>query len=134
MTNLSLYQYDAYKNAIDQLVPVDGYTTDGTTGNSRQAAYNRGTIRPYTFDTSFWRMRDITLTLDVPQSWYKGVWAAAWYVRLGASGRNLITISKYRGYDPEGQEMTKSLANGANWELWGYPPNKQVWISLDVGF
>lgn len=134
MTNLSLYQYDAYKNAIDQLVPVDGYTTDGTTGNSRQAAYNRGTIRPYTFDTSFWRMRDITLTLDVPQSWYKSVWAGARYVRVGASGRNLVTISKYRGYDPEGQEMTKSLANGANWELWGYPPNKQVWFSLDVGF
>ncbi|MSR07062.1 MAG: SusC/RagA family TonB-linked outer membrane protein [Gemmatimonadetes bacterium] len=134
MTNLSLYQYDAYKNSIDQTVVVPGYTTDGTTGDQRITAYGRGTIRPYTFDTSFWRMRDITLTLDLPQSWYKNVWSGARFIRLSASGRNLVTISNYRGYDPEGQEMSKSLANGANWELWGYPPNKQVWFSLDVGF
>jgi hypothetical protein len=30
--------------------------------------------------------------------------------------------------------MVKSLAGGANWELWDYPPNKQVWASIDLGF
>jgi TonB-linked SusC/RagA family outer membrane protein len=134
MTNLSLYQYDAYKNSIDYLAVVPGYTTDGTTGQQRQAQYNRGTIRPYTFDTSFWRMRDITLTYELPTSFTHKFWSGARYVRLALSGRNLVTISNYRGYDPEGQEMTKSLANGANWELWGYPASKQFWASVDVGF
>jgi hypothetical protein len=133
-TNLSLYQYDAYKNSIDQITPITGYVTDGTTGDSRQTAYNRGTIRPYTYDTSFWRMRDLSLSYELPSSLYKKFWAGARFIRVSVSGRNLITITKYRGYDPEGEEMTKSLAGGANWELWDYPPNKQVWASIDLGF
>ena len=61
-------------------------------------------------------------------------WSGARYVRVSASGRNLLTVTHYYGYDPEGEEMTKSLANGANWELWGYPPSRQFWFSLDLGF
>jgi hypothetical protein len=131
MTNLSLYQYDAYRNSIDYLVPLE---PGELTGTQRQAAFNRGTIRPYTFDTSFWRMRDVTLSYDLPEAFVRGLWSGARYLRLSASGRNLVTITDYRGFDPEGQEMSKSLANGANWELWGYAPSRQVWLSLDLGF
>src|SRR6185503_9767674 len=86
-TNLALYQYDAYKNSVDYLVPITGYVTDGTTGLSRQNAYNRGTIRPYTYSTTFWRMRDLTLSYELPTSLYRSVWSGARYIRVSVSGR-----------------------------------------------
>jgi len=52
------------------------------------------------------------------------------------SGRNLLTWSHYNkvGYDPEVQQVARSLAAEMTWELWAYPSSRSMYLSLDVGF
>ena len=57
-------------------------------------------------------------------------------IRLSASGRNLLTFSPYTkvGYDPEVQQVHRSLAVEMSWELWAYPASRSAFFSIDVGF
>jgi hypothetical protein len=133
MVNFTQDSYDSFHSSPDFLTPrFDGDTVGA--GRARINAFNRGTGRPYIQDATFWKMRDLTLTYDLPQSWAHKLWSGARYIRLSASGRNMVTITKYPGYDPEGQETSRSLAQGSSWELWGYPPSRQAFFSLDLGF
>ena len=52
------------------------------------------------------------------------------------SGRNLITISDYNkvGYDPEVQQVARSLSAEMTWELWAYPASRSLFFTVDVGF
>jgi len=133
MVNFTQDSYDSFHSSPDFLTPRFSGDTVGI-GRARLNAFNRGTGRPYLQDASFWKMRDLTLTFDVPQSFTRKFWAGARFMRVSVSGRNLITISKYPGYDPEGEETSRSLAQGSSWELWGYPPSRQAFFSIDLGF
>jgi hypothetical protein len=55
-------------------------------------------------------------------------------VRIGVSGRNLLTFTGYRGADPENAEIARSAAEGIPWELWSYPPSRSVYFNVDLGF
>ena len=56
--------------------------------------------------------------------------------RLSFSGRNLYTWSKYLkiGYDPEVQQVARSLAAETTWELWAYPASRSFYFTIDLGF
>jgi hypothetical protein len=53
---------------------------------------------------------------------------------LGLSARNLLTITSYRGSDPENNEIQRSAAEGVPWEIWAYPPSRSLFFNVDVGF
>ena len=57
-------------------------------------------------------------------------------LREGDGGRNLMTWSKYTkvGYDPEVQQVARSLAVESTWELWAYPSSRNFYFTVDVGF
>jgi len=55
-------------------------------------------------------------------------------VRLSVSGRNLLTFTPYRGYDPEVQQVARSLAAETSWELWTYPTSRTFFFSVETGF
>jgi hypothetical protein len=55
------------------------------------------------------------------------------YARLTLSGRNLIRIANYSGYDPE----VSNFGNQAivrNIDVAPYPPSRSFYFSVDVGF
>jgi TonB-dependent SusC/RagA subfamily outer membrane receptor len=54
---------------------------------------------PYVYDASFWKLREVSITLAAPRRWTERV--AASDVRLTLAGRNLGTWTSYPGLDPE---------------------------------
>ena len=121
VTNFSLFTYDCIGTSVDQ-VPY---------GNDR---CNSNSGRTTTTSVSYLKLREVTLTIDLPESFVHRYWAGARYVRLGVSGHNLVTLTPYRGYDPEVQQVARSLAAETSWELWSYPASRQFFFSVDAGF
>jgi hypothetical protein len=132
ITNFSRYTYDAVGNSEDQVVAQSGELS----GDERVALSAKTALNTATWPASYTKLREATLTFDLPTSFTKKVWSGARYIRLSASGRNLFTWSHYNkvGYDPEVQQVARSLAVSATWELWTYPANRSLYFTLDLGF
>ena len=85
---------------------------------------------PMQFDThllenaSFMRLKNLTVSYDLPKNWMRrtGFMESA---RVFFVGRNLWTVTKYRGYDPE-------IDN--NMQLGNYPNTKQFTFGLELTF
>ena len=85
---------------------------------------------PMQFDThllenaSFMRLKNLTVSYDLPKNWMRrtGFMESA---RIFFVGRNLWTVTKYRGYDPE---------IDSNMQLGNYPNTKQFTFGLELTF
>ena len=53
----------------------------------------------YIEDGSFWKLREVAMTLTAPNAWVRRTKAQA--VSLTLAGRNLATWTRYTGFDPE---------------------------------
>ena len=81
-------------------------------------------------DGSYLRLQDVTLgynfTLKIAQTSFEGC-------RIYASGKNLLTLTKYSGYSPEVNRYGKDpLRIGA--EFGTYPMSRTVIIGLNLKF
>jgi hypothetical protein len=89
----------------------------------------------YVQDASYLKLREATLSIDVPQSLVRKVWSGSRYVRMSLSGRNLLTVTGYRGVDQESRWVAEqNTSQRLGQELWAYPPSRTFWFSVDVGF
>lgn len=75
-------------------------------------------------DASFLRLKNVTLSYNLPQAWLKYT-KVLQNVRVYAQGQNLITWTKFEGFDPE---------DDANLTLGRYPTSRQFTFGLDVTF
>jgi TonB-linked SusC/RagA family outer membrane protein len=130
ITNFSRFTYDAVGTSKDEVVAQSGLPT-GKERVSSNAAYGSAT-----WDASYWKLREATLSYEVPASVVHRYWGGSRYLRLNVTGRNLYTWSKYLkiGYDPEVQQVARSLAAESTWELWAYPPSRSFYFTIDLGF
>ena len=94
--------------------------------------YNRKMTKTLVMDNSWVKLREVTLSLDLPQAFTRKLWSGARYNRASVSGRNLLMFTPWLGYDPEGVESGFNAAPTR--ELGAYPPSRSVWFSLDFGF
>lgn len=117
-------------------------TINGKTG-AFVAYYNSfyNTLNPVSWfveDGSFIRLRDLSLSYDlttiVHQKWLRSLVATA-------SGRNLLTFTKYHGLDPENTSAVDSQGNGLTGsasyrgvDYFGIPNVKSYQFSLNFGF
>jgi TonB-linked SusC/RagA family outer membrane protein len=62
-------------------------------------AYNLGTRAGYIEDASFWKLRELSVTLLAPRALARR--AGASDLNVAIVGRNLATWSRYSGFDPE---------------------------------
>jgi hypothetical protein len=62
-------------------------------------AYNLGTRAGYIEDASFWKLRELSATLDAPAALARRAGASG--LTIAVVGRNLATWTKYSGFDPE---------------------------------
>lgn len=66
---------------------------------ARAAAAARGTDAAYIEDASFWKLREVSVTVSAPTEWARRVGTEQ--IRLTFAGRNLKTWTDYSGFDPE---------------------------------
>lgn len=78
----------------------------------------------YLENGSFWRLRNIELAYSLPKKLMDKIKLGS--VRVFVQGQNLVTVTKFRGFDPE---ITNSSLGGAQ-----YPTLRSVTAGLNIGF
>jgi outer membrane receptor protein involved in Fe transport len=122
VVNITRNLYDAGSNSPDQ-VPA---------GNNR-LAQNIYTARPYIESGTFVKLREVSLSYDLPRSALVGLGNVAKRVRFKVSGRNLLTFTPYSGFDPEVSNFGNDPID-RNIDLAPFPPSRSFWTSIELGF
>ena len=105
-------------------------------GEVRRTNYLQVT-RIFYQDASYVKLREVTLTWDIPQKWVAKTWAGASGAKLSLSGRNLYWWTKFRGGDPEAQNFGAGGVPDAiqrNRELAAYPASRSYWLNFSLDF
>lgn len=111
----------------------EGYPTVDSPGCQRIAGF--GTFAgPYVEEASFFKLRELSLSYDVAPALQGGFFGQdVRYVRVGVSGRNLVTFSPYEGLTPEVSNFgNQTIAR--NIDVAPFPPSRSFWLTIDVGF
>lgn len=103
-----------------------------TLGECRYATFNAGDTRPYMQLGSYVKLREITVNYQAPDSWAQKI-PGGKSLRFNLSGRNLALFSDYWGFDPEFNNFGNSNFNRFI-DLAPFPPSRQFFFSVDVGF
>lgn len=103
---------------------ISEFAADYWSPNNPGATYSRsiqgGAIKPAAYqDRSFVRLQDVNLAYNFPQSLLKPIGIQG--LDLYVSGKNLITITKWKGWDPE-----------ANSNYWGRPVLRSFTFGLNI--
>jgi TonB-linked SusC/RagA family outer membrane protein len=125
--------YDLGQNSVDYDAPGPGGMKLGVW---RTTYYQRYT-RVYYQDASFWKLRELTFTYDLPRSRLPGLFAHADHSQISITGRNLKTWTKFRGTDPEYANFGAASTPGSvqvERELGAYPVSRSVWLQFTVGW
>jgi len=100
---------------------------------ARAAAYNSGNYVPYLESGSFVKLRELTLSYDLPTRWVNRLPGNRFTsARLSLTGRNLLAWFPYTGLDPE-VSVFGSQNITSNQDVWPYPPSRSFFVSLDLG-
>jgi len=127
--NLTRLLYDLGGVTSDFADPIPG-VVDTTVGQRRLAGFGKVTGN-YVESASFLKLREVTLTYELPASSVRGLFGAR-SARLSLSARNLFTVTNYTGLDPE----VSNFGNQAifrNIDVAPFPPSRSFWLSIDLG-
>jgi len=128
--NLTRLLYDFGQVTPDYADPIPSSTE--TVGEHRLAGFQVVT-KNYIESASFLKLREVTLTYELPTSLIHGLWQGARYGRVSVSGRNLFTISPYTGVDPEVSNFGNQPV-ARNIDVAPYPPSRSFWLAVELGF
>ena len=96
-----------------------------------QAGANNGTKNYFYEDASFLRLRNISLAFDFAKFMnIKGFTR----LQLVLTGRNLITVTKYTGFDPEVSSGTSNSAFDRGVDHNTVPNLKTYQLGINIGF
>ena len=138
--DLSRWKYDLSSTQFNKFkeVATERWTGPGTSNDIPRAGYKPinitdgadGAIDRMIEDASFLKLRNVTLTYNLPKTLVDrlGIANANIYVQ----GNNLMVITKYSGFDPEANQMGGSatlLPLNANF----YPATRNYMIGLHIG-
>jgi hypothetical protein len=122
--NLTQLLYDAGSNSADQVPAGNTRITDWAVNGKTQV---------YVQDGSYLKLRELSLTYELPASVTSHLFGGVRYARLNVSGRNLIRITPYKGLDPEVSNFGNQ-AIGRNIDVAPFPPSRSFFFSIDLGF
>ena len=124
VTNLTQFLHDAAGTAPDYGEP---------TYEARFDALVNGVISPYIEDASFVKLREVSLSYDVPNDVVRTLGLGARTLSVGISGRDLAMWTEYSGLDPEvGNFGSTAVRN--NLDISPYPPMRSIFFNIAVGF
>lgn len=122
---------------FDDDTEIPGLPGSGGNGikNGFERLNNFGvTAAHYLQDASYVKLREVSLYYTIPTSARSKIFKGAIQnARIGVSGSNLLTFTKYSGYDPEVSNFG-NIANGAPVEVSAYPLSKKVFFHLAFDF
>ncbi len=122
------------RNAGGVVTLLDTSST-ATLGAYRFTRWNGGgDARVYVQDGSFVKLREVSLSYQVPQAFTRRIGGSRiGDVRLNLVGRNLGVWMDYWGMDPEVTNFGNGPVRSAV-DLAPFPPSRQFFFSVDVGF
>jgi TonB-dependent starch-binding outer membrane protein SusC len=127
--NLTKFLYDLGQNTADFATPITVNGQQTTVGERRLALFPKQT-KMYVEDASFAKLRELTLSYNVPERYLGGRARSA---ELSVSGRNLFTWTKYTGLDPEVSNFgNQNIAR--NIDVAPFPPSRSFWFGVQIGF
>lgn len=86
-------------------------------------------------DASFLKLREASLYYTLPKSKLSGVFKGfIKEIKVGFIGRNLLTFTKYTGYDPEVQTWTDDGVQYFPYDFMGYPNYRSYSGSIEIKF
>lgn len=112
--------------------PASAACGSRTLGDCRYFTFNGGDTRVYMQNGSYVKLREVTVNYDAPESWAKKI-PGARSLRFNVSGRNLAIWTDYWGFDPEFNNFGNVNFNRFI-DLAPFPPSRQFFLSVDVGF
>jgi TonB-dependent starch-binding outer membrane protein SusC len=121
--NLTQLLYDAGGNSPDQVAAGNQRITDWAVNGKTQV---------YVQDGSYLKLRELSLTYELPASVASHLFGGVRYARINVSGRNLIRITNYPGMDPEVSNFGNQ-AIARNIDVAPFPPNRSFFFSIDLG-
>ena len=88
----------------------------------------------YVEDGTYIKLREVSLTYNVPrqtvQQWFGGQVSS---LDIGISGRNLVVITDYTGYDPEVSQFG-NVAIGRSVDVLPFPSARSFYFKVGLGF
>jgi TonB-linked SusC/RagA family outer membrane protein len=99
------------------------YTTNGAQASSR-----------YLYDGSYLRLKTLTVAYNLPTQWISKISLTS--LRLYVTGQNLLTMTDYKGWDPEVNTDYKASTSNVNLggDFYGAPQPKNITVGVKVGF
>lgn len=129
------WRYGGYaQNLTLNTLDNNALNADTAGAAARVNAQNNGDLRPYNQRTTFVKLRELNLSYAVPGAFtqrYLG--GRAKDLRLEVAGRNLVTWSKYGGYDPEVSNFS-NVNLGRGQDVTPYPPSRSFFVAVTTGF
>ena len=130
--NLTKFLYDLGQNTADYADPITVGTLQTTKGANRLRVFGRQTA-VYVEDASFVKLREVTLSLEIPPAMVSRFGRGVRTAELSLSGRNLLTFTDYTGMDPEVSNFgNQQIAR--NIDVAPFPPSRSFWLSVNLGF
>jgi TonB-linked SusC/RagA family outer membrane protein len=130
--NLTKFLYDLGQNTIDYADPITYGTLQTTVGANRLRLFPKQTA-VYVEDASFMKLRELTVSFEVPANVVSRFGRGVRSAELSFSGRNLWTNTDYTGMDPEVSNFGNQPI-GRNIDVAPFPPSRSFWFSLSLGF
>ncbi|PYO08315.1 MAG: SusC/RagA family TonB-linked outer membrane protein, partial [Gemmatimonadetes bacterium] len=130
--NLTKFLYDLGQNTADYADPITYGTLQTTKGANRLRLFPKQTA-VYVEDGSFLKLRELTLSFEVPQTMVSRFGRGIRTADLSFSGRNLWTHTNYTGMDPEVSNFGNQPI-GRNIDVAPFPPSRSYWFSVSLGF
>ncbi|MCA9737450.1 MAG: SusC/RagA family TonB-linked outer membrane protein [Gemmatimonadota bacterium] len=132
--NLTAWLFDLSRTSGDFNDPcVEACVDNETLGEQRLRLYPGRTSTIWVEDASFVKLRELTLTYEVPSDAAARLWDGIEGMRISLSGRNLLRFTDYTGLDPEVSNFG-AQAIGRNVDVAPYPPSRSFWLSVDLTF
>jgi TonB-linked SusC/RagA family outer membrane protein len=120
-------------NYFDSNLPGGNWADTAGTRQRYRVDFLQNGRGVYVENSGFVKIREITLSYTVPQSFANSFLRGGRDVRLEVSGRNLKTWTKYTGLDPEVSNFG-NVAVGRIQDVTPYPPSRSFFFSIATDF
>lgn len=129
--------YNAYADRLDRFHPINNPNGSQPRVTLNDSNNNLRFSDRYVEDGSFLRLKNLQLGYSIPKKYIQK--SHIDNLRLYISGQNLLTLTKYKGYDPEIGDLTQDARSdvrslGIGVDLGNYPQPRMYYFGLNVNF
>jgi outer membrane receptor protein involved in Fe transport len=120
-------------------ITMDVYDAFGTSPGLADGGILRATrndangVSQYVFDGSFVKLRELTLSYELPTAFSRRIFRGAGASRIEFGGRNLVTWSDYPGVDPEASNFGNQPISRFI-DLAPFPPSRTFYFTIAASY